>query len=74
MSFNFADVFLSQFMLMFIAIVTGLIFGKLKFGKFKFGISGALFTGLIIGWGLLNTQQMYLKVLKHLSLHKNYYQ
>ncbi|MBN8046804.1 hypothetical protein K1514_09450 [Paraclostridium bifermentans] len=51
MSFNFADVFLSQFMLMFIAIVTGLIFGKLKFGKFKFGISGALFTGLIIGWG-----------------------
>lgn len=51
MSFNFADVFLSQFMLMFIAIVTGLIFGKVKFGKFKFGISGALFTGLVIGWG-----------------------
>ncbi len=51
MSFNFADVFLSQFMLMFLAIVTGLIFGKIKFGKFSFGISGALFTGLVIGWG-----------------------
>ncbi|MEG2869835.1 MAG: hypothetical protein ACRCYC_05670 [Paraclostridium sp.] len=51
MSFNFADVFLSQFMLMFLAIVTGLIFGKIKFGKFKFGISGTLFTGLVIGWG-----------------------
>ncbi len=51
MSFNFADVFLSQFMLMFFAIFTGLIFGKIKFGKFKFGISGALFTGLVIGWG-----------------------
>lgn len=50
MSFNFAEVFLSQFMLMFIAIVTGLIFGKIKFGKFSFGISGALFTGLAIGW------------------------
>lgn len=51
MSFNFADVFLSQFMLMFLAISTGLLFGKIKFGKFSFGISGALFTGLIIGWG-----------------------
>lgn len=51
MSFNFESVFLSQFMLMFLAIVTGLIFGKIKFGKFKFGISGALFTGLAIGWG-----------------------
>lgn len=51
MSFNFADVFLSEFMLMFVAIVTGLIFGKIKFGRFSFGISGALFTGLVIGWG-----------------------
>lgn len=50
MSFNFADVFLNQFMLMFIAIVTGLLFGKIKFGKFSFGISGALFTGLLVGW------------------------
>lgn len=51
MSFDFASVFLSQFMLMFLAIVTGLLFGKVKFGKFRFGISGALFTGLLIGWG-----------------------
>lgn len=51
MSFDFASVFLSQFILMFLAIVTGLLFGKIKFGKFRFGISGALFTGLLIGWG-----------------------
>lgn len=50
MSFSFTEVFLSQFILMFVAIVTGLIFGKIKFGKFSFGISGALFTGLVIGW------------------------
>lgn len=41
---------LNPFMLMFIAIATGLIFGKIKFGKFSFGTSGALFTGLFIGW------------------------
>jgi putative transport protein len=35
---------------MFLAIATGLIFGKIRFGKFNFGISGALFTGLVIGW------------------------
>lgn len=50
MQFNFAGVFLSPFMLMFLAIVTGLLFGKIKFGRFSFGISGALFTGLFIGW------------------------
>ncbi|RDY23943.1 hypothetical protein CHF27_005010, partial [Romboutsia maritimum] len=50
MQFEFADVFLSPFMLMFLAIVTGLLFGRIKFGRFRFGISGALFTGLFIGW------------------------
>ena len=50
MQFDVAGVFLSSYMLMFIAIITGLLFGKIKFGRFKFGISGALFTGLLIGW------------------------
>lgn len=50
MKFDLAGVFLSQFMLMFLALITGLLFGKIKFGKFKFGISGALFTGLVIGY------------------------
>lgn len=50
MQFNFAEVFLSPYILMFLAIITGLLFGKIKFGKFSFGISGALFTGLVIGW------------------------
>lgn len=50
MQFDFVSVFLSPYVLMFLAIVTGLLFGKIKFGKFSFGISGALFTGLAIGW------------------------
>lgn len=50
MQFNFAEVFLSPYILMFLAIITGLAFGKIRFGKFSFGISGALFTGLVIGW------------------------
>jgi len=40
----------NPFVLMFITVVTGLLFGKIKFGRFNFGVSGALFTGIIIGW------------------------
>ncbi|MCY6371918.1 hypothetical protein [Clostridium ganghwense] len=40
----------NPFILMFVAVFTGLLFGKIKFGKFNFGVSGTLFTGLIIGW------------------------
>lgn len=50
MRFDFASVFFSPYILMFLAVITGLFFGKIKFGKFSFGISGALFTGLFIGW------------------------
>lgn len=49
-SFDLAGLLLDPFMLMFVTIVTGLIFGKIKFGKFSFGSSGAMFTGLVIGW------------------------
>lgn len=40
----------NSFVLMFVAVFTGMLFGKIKFGKFNFGVSGTLFTGLIIGW------------------------
>jgi putative transport protein len=40
----------SPFFLMFVAVITGLAFGKIKFGTFNFGTSGTLFTGLVVGW------------------------
>lgn len=48
--FDFLNTALNPFILMFVAIITGLLFGKIKFGKFSFGSSGALFSGLAIGW------------------------
>jgi len=53
MKFAFAAWLMNPFVLMFIAVATGLIFGKIRFGKFNFGISGALFTGLVVGWGIM---------------------
>lgn len=52
MKFEFLDLLMNPFMLMFFSIGTGLLFGKIKFGKFSFGSSGALFTGLVIGWAI----------------------
>lgn len=52
MQFDFMDLLMNPFMLMFVSIGTGLLFGKIKFGKFSFGASGALFTGLVIGWAI----------------------
>lgn len=48
--FDFAGVMLNPFVLMFLTVIAGLLFGKIKFGKFSFGSSGALFAGLAIGW------------------------
>jgi len=53
MKFAFAAWLMNPFVLMFIAVATGLLFGKIRFGKFNFGISGTLFTGLVIGWGVM---------------------
>lgn len=50
--FGLIEIMTNPFILMFLAVATGLLFGKVKFGKFNFGVSGALFTGLIIGWGI----------------------
>jgi putative transport protein len=50
MKFDAIGWMLNPFILMFLAVFTGMLFGKIKFGKFNFGVSGTLFTGLIIGW------------------------
>lgn len=50
MKFDIISLIMNPFILMFFAVATGLLFGKVKFGKFNFGVSGALFTGLAIGW------------------------
>ncbi len=50
MKFNAIAWLLNPYILMFVSVLTGLLFGKIKFGKFSFGLSGTLFTGLLIGW------------------------
>jgi putative transport protein len=50
MEFHFASWLTSPFMLMFSAVFLGLAFGKISIGKFNFGLSGTLFSGLLIGW------------------------
>ncbi len=52
MQFDLIGIITDPFVLMFIAVATGILFGKIKFGKFNFGTSGTLFTGLLIGWGV----------------------
>lgn len=40
----------NQFFLMFLAITTGLLIGKIKIKSFSLGVSGGIFTGIIIGY------------------------
>ena len=40
----------NQFFLMFLAIATGLLIGKIKIKSFSLGVSGGIFTGIIIGY------------------------
>ena len=47
--FDAVSLMLNPFVLMFVTIALGLLFGKVKFGMFSFGTSGALFVGLIVG-------------------------
>ncbi|QXM06596.1 hypothetical protein [Crassaminicella indica] len=53
MKFDVVAWITNPFVLMFIAVFTGMLFGKIKFGKFNFGVSGTLFTGLILGWWIV---------------------
>jgi putative transport protein len=50
MHFNIGAFSLNQFVLLFAAAFLGLAFGKIKIGKFSFGLSGTLFSGLLLGW------------------------
>ncbi len=50
MKFAFESWMMNPFILMFVTVFVGLLFGKIKFGKFNFGISGTLFSGLLFGW------------------------
>jgi putative transport protein len=50
MKFELIAFLTNPFVPMFLAVVTGLLLGRIKIGKFSFGQSGALFTGIFIGW------------------------
>ncbi|HEY5535508.1 MAG TPA: hypothetical protein VIL99_11340 [Ignavibacteria bacterium] len=50
MKFDLIPFLTNPFVPMFLAVVTGLLVGRIKIGKFSFGQSGALFTGIVIGW------------------------
>ena len=55
--FDFLNFLLNPFILLFITAGLGLLFGKIQFGKFNFGSSGALFVGLLVGWGVYTLAQ-----------------
>lgn len=40
----------NQFFLIFLAITIGLLIGKIKIGDFSLGVSGGIFSGIIIGY------------------------
>lgn len=50
MVFDLGKWIMNPFVLMFLAVFSGMMFGKVRFKKFNFGVSGTLFTGLLIGW------------------------
>ena len=56
-NFDFMNFILNPFILLFITAGLGLLFGKIQFGKFNFGSSGALFVGLLVGWGAYTLAQ-----------------
>ncbi len=43
-------IFTNQFFLMFLTITFGLMIGKIKIGNFSLGVSGGIFSGIIIGY------------------------
>jgi len=50
MKFDLIAFLTNPFVPMFLATVTGLLLGQVRFGKFNLGQSGGLFTGIFIGW------------------------
>ena len=55
--FDFIGLMLNPFILMFVTVGLGLLFGKVRFGKFSFGTSGGLFVGLLMGWAVYGFAQ-----------------
>ena len=50
MRFDWFELIMDPFVLMFITVATGLLLGKIRIGRFSFSTSGTLFTGLFLGW------------------------
>lgn len=48
------NVLTNQYFLLFVTIATGLLLGKVKIGNFSLGVSGGIFTGIIIGWFVMH--------------------
>ena len=63
MSAMINSVLTNQFFLMFLAIATGLLIGKIKIGSFSLGVSGGIFTGIVIGYFV--TKGSFLQVWLH---------
>lgn len=53
MKFDFLGLATNPYALIFLTLSSGMLLGKVRIGKFKLGISGSLFSGLVIGWGVL---------------------
>ncbi len=54
MKFELIEWITNPFVLMFFAISIGILLGRLRLGSFSLGTSGPLFTGLLIGWLVVN--------------------
>lgn len=52
MEFNLTAFIFNSFVLIFLVMTLGNLFGRVKFGRFSFGITGTLFVGLIVGYFL----------------------
>lgn len=57
MSFSYQDWLFNPFALMSLAIVTGWFLGRIRIGRFELGISGIMFTGMLIGWAVIQYAQ-----------------
>lgn len=80
MKFDVLGWMFNPFVLMFFAVFTGMLFGKIKFGKFNFGVSGTLFSGLFIGWavygkakGLAETNSAAAALIKNQVVSKSFF-
>lgn len=47
------NILTNQFFLLFLTVATGLWVGKIKLGNFSLGVSGGIFTGIVIGYAVM---------------------